>query len=177
MEAIFFAFWVFLPAGPANFAPVFANKIPLLNRWKTPMDFGKSYRGKRILGDNKTWRGFMSGVLVGGLVAAIQYVVWLPSELSGKSFVFCVGLGALLGAGALAGDGLESFAKRRANIPPGTSWIPFDQIDYIIGGILVSLLAIRLPIETYIWIVLIYFALHFVFAYIGYMLHLKERPI
>jgi hypothetical protein len=38
-----FALWFFLPAGVANAAPVFANKIPVLNRWKTPMDFGKSY--------------------------------------------------------------------------------------------------------------------------------------
>lgn len=174
---ILLAFWFFAPAGPANFAPVLANPIPYFNRWTTPMDFGKSFRGRRIFGDNKTWRGLVSGVVVGTLLATIQYYVWVPTQLSGHSVWFFVLLGALLGFGALAGDAVESFIKRQVGIKPGGAWFPFDQIDFIIGGILASLVLVRLPLSVYAWIFVLYFGLHIVFAYIAYLLHLKDTPI
>ncbi len=177
IHTVLFALWFFLPAGPANFAPVLANPIPYFNRWKTPMDFGKSFRGRRILGDNKTWRGLVSGIVMGIVVALIQYYIWVPPQLAGHSLGFFVCLGALLGFGALVGDALESFAKRQIGVKPGDLWFPFDQIDYIVGGILASLLIIRLPFVVYVWILVLYFGLHIVFAYIGYALHLKDKPI
>ncbi|MDD2936323.1 MAG: CDP-archaeol synthase, partial [Candidatus Methanomethylophilaceae archaeon] len=46
--------WVFLPAMlPNSAAVVFGGG--------TKMDFGKSWRGKRIFGDGKSWRGFFGG--------------------------------------------------------------------------------------------------------------------
>lgn len=177
MSTLLLAFWFFAPAGPANFAPVFANKIPILNKWHTPLDFGKTYRGKPIFGENKTWRGLISGIVVGMFIAALQYNIWIPPELAGKSLAFYLTLGGLLGFGALAGDALESFAKRQASITPGKSWFPFDQIDYVIGGILASLLIVRLPLVIYVWILVLYFVLHLLFAYIAFLLKLKDKPI
>ena len=58
---ILFALWFFLPAGLANAAPVFASRIPKSEKLALPLDFGKSFRGKRIFGENKTFRGLLAG--------------------------------------------------------------------------------------------------------------------
>ena len=57
---------------------IFANMTPVLirNHWKfleRPVDFNlKWFDGKRLLGDHKTWRGFISGTLVSIGIVAIQ---------------------------------------------------------------------------------------------------------
>lgn len=184
MSTILFALWFFLPAGLANAAPVFANRIPLLRNWKTPIDFGASYKGKRLLGDNKTWRGFWLGVAVA--VATLLLQKWLYSEISWIQTTLDTPinystvtnwLGVLLGIGALAGDAVESFFKRRANVPSGEAWFPFDQIDYIVGGILLSSIVVKLAPLTNATILLVWFGMHLCFAYVGYLLGLKDKPI
>lgn len=162
----------FLPAGLSNMAPVLANKIPGLNRWKTPLDFGREYRGKRIFGQNKTWRGLLSGTLLGGIAGTLIY-----SQLDLATTVPAFVIGAALGAGALLGDSIESFFKRQANVASGDSWFPWDQSDYIIGGLLFSALFIRLELKEYAIIFVIYFGLHLVVSYLGYLLKLKDKPI
>lgn len=163
----------FLPAGVANMTPPIVNKIPGLNKWITPLDFGKSWRGKRLFGDNKTWRGLLSGMATAALTAL------LVSKLNANTVVTIapIWMGALLGFGALAGDALESFIKRRIELRPGQSWFPFDQIDYILGGLLMSLPFVRLPIWVVITIVVVYFGLHLMGAYLGFLLKLKEHPV
>ncbi len=163
----------FLPAGIANMSPVIINKIPVINKWETPLDFGKSFRGKRILGDNKRLRGLVFGILLGGLTGAL--VGALNHNTVGTILPFWSG--CILGAGALLGDAVESFFKRQRGVEPGKPWFPFDQIDYIIGG----LLAIYLFMQPQAWVMLtifvVYFGLHLLLAYIGYLLGFKKTPI
>ena len=40
--------------------------------------------------------------------------------------------------GALIGDIIESFFKRRVGIERGKNWIPFDQLDFILGVLFFS---------------------------------------
>lgn len=170
------AFWFFLPAGFANMTPPIANKIPLLNRWNTPMDFGKSYRGKRIFGDNKRWRGLVFGTIFAGLIAGLEYS-YLASFGAGHLIPKFALVGALMGLGALVGDAIESFFKRQVGIKSGSSWFPFDQIDYIVGGLLFSYPFVHYTVQQITLIFAIYFGLHLVISYIGYLLKFKERPI
>lgn len=145
-------------------SPVLANRIPVLNRWQTPLDFGKKYRGKRLLGDNKTWRGVLFGTLMAGLAAIL---------LGGSSFY----IGCTLGFGALAGDAVESFFKRRRSIDSGESWFFFDQTDYIFGGLIAVVPFVSLTISEVIAIFISYFGLHIIVAFVGYKLGLKDKPI
>ncbi len=167
------AFWFFLPAGLANMAPVLASKLPVISRWKTPLDGAKKFRGHRVLGDNKTWRGLCSGAV---LAAALGWPIfaWLGLSLDRGNYLL---LGAAMGIGALLGDAVESFFKRQFQVAPGDSWFPFDQIDYIIGGLLASLLFVRLPWNIYILVTVLYFGLHLTVSYIGFLLHFKDKPI
>lgn len=180
---ILLAFWFFLPAGLANASPVFFNKIPYFNRWGTPLDFGKKYRGKRVFGDNKKLRGLVGGIIIASLTVAVQYYLHKNSA-SVRSLIpydYCnakiLWLGPLLGFGALMGDAVESFFKRRAHKKPGERWFPFDQLDYIVGGLLLSLMVVRLTAVQYLFIVTMWFVMHLVASYTGYLLKLKDKPI
>lgn len=167
----FYALLFFLPAGISNMIPVFASKLPVLRNWDTPLDVGKTFRGKRIFGKNKTWRGLISGTVVGTLVALVIYGSITDFHLE---FVL---IGAAMSAGALIGDAVESFFKRQRGIESGKAWFPFDQTDYIIGGLLFTLPFGILPLWLIVWVFVIYFGLHLLSSYIGYLLGLKDAPI
>lgn len=139
-EIIIQAFWLIIPA-------YIANASALLAGGGTPIDFGKKYKdGKRILGDGKTWRGLLAGSFIGmtagfGLSAAAKfsYIYDFPILLSDfTGFPFMIPLIYSICFGALIGDIIESFFKRRAGINRGQNWIPFDQLDFILGVLLFS---------------------------------------
>jgi CDP-2,3-bis-(O-geranylgeranyl)-sn-glycerol synthase len=174
MDAIWWALWAFLPAGLANASPVVANRLPLLKDIKSPLDLGVTYKGRRLLGDNKTWRGLLFGVLIGGLTGYLQLVLFDYGGLGPGGFVG----GALLGLGALLGDALESFLKRQMHIPAGQSWFPFDQLDYIGGGLIVIWLAgAALSLREVIMIFIVWFAVHVLTVYVFFLLNVRDEPI
>lgn len=158
-------------------SPVLANKLPFINRWKTPLDLGKKYKGKRILGANKTWRGLVFGTCVAAIFGVTAFTIRVDFTVSIELLWIVALASGLMGFGALVGDAVESFAKRRSGIKPGDSWFPFDQIDYILGGLLFSYPLIHWPIELMFYIFAIYFGLHVVVSFIGYKLGLKDKPI
>jgi len=117
-------FYLLVPAYFANMAPpLFARFLP-----DFPMDFGLSFRGKRVFGSHKTWNGFFVGVIASVLIGFLISFIYWPFDFSVFLWSF------LVGSGALFGDAFKSFFKRQIGIPSGHSWIPFDQIDYTIGA-------------------------------------------
>jgi CDP-2,3-bis-(O-geranylgeranyl)-sn-glycerol synthase len=184
MQEILFALWFFAPAGIANSSPVFANKIPLLNKLGMPIDGGKTFRGKRIFGDHKTLRGFIVGTIAGFLVALLQMLLYTNfswfNELSSSvdySDPIVLVMGAALGFGALTGDAIKSFFKRQFSVPSGESWFPFDQIDYIVGGLFASAFFVSLALSQYVTITIVWFLIHPIATFIGWLLKLKDSPI
>lgn len=181
---IFFALWFFLPAGIANMMPVFAAHWPGIKDWEYPVDFGKTWRGHRIFGSHKTWRGLITGIIFATLTLALQ--VWLArhntwladmtDQVDYASLPILV-LGPLFGFGALAGDCIESFFKRQVGREPGEGWFPFDQTDYIIGGAIATMPFVQLTVMQYAMLIIIWLVVHVVASYIGYLLGVKERPI
>jgi len=143
LEIIAQAFWLIIPA-------YIANGCAVLVGGGTPIDFGKKWKDqRRILGDGKTWRGLIIGALIGmiggfGLSAAAKII-------ANTEFAF-IGLNDFLGFplmipivfsicfGALMGDIIESFFKRRIGKNRGQDWIPFDQLDFILGVLFFSFL-------------------------------------
>ncbi len=181
---IFLALWFFVPAGVANVTPVFAAHIPWLKDRNLPVDFGKKYRGKRIFGSHKTWRGLIVGVIFATLVLQLQVYLVGNSEflqeatkqigyLSLPVFV----LGPLFGLGALMGDSIESFFKRQRDIKEGDGWFPFDQTDYIIGGAIATMPFVQLSLVQYGLMIFLWLVIHIISTVIGYALGLKDRPI
>lgn len=178
-----FAFWLFLPAGFANMTPILVAKLPIISRWSLPIDFGKSFNSRRIFGDNKTWRGLVFGILAGVLICCLQF--WLADQFH-LSFLETqpkynqtppIILGLLLGLGALAGDSVESFFKRRSAIKSGQTWFPFDQLDYIFGAVIFSYWLIPLEVSELASLFVVWFFMHLLFSYLGYKTGFKSQPI
>ncbi len=184
IKDLIFSIWFFLPAGLANASPIYAVQIPGLKKLGYPLDLNKKFRGKAIFGKNKTWRGLILATCIGIISVTIQHFLYIHSSWIRSisppinyGTVNYILLGTLLGAGAILGDAIESFAKRRLDIKPGFSWFPYDQIDYILGGCILSLIIVRLSFEKYILILIVWFIIHLVSSYIGYLSGIKDRPI
>ena len=130
------AVWFIFPAYCANAAPVIFGG-------GKPMDFGKTFfDGNPVLGGHKTFRGFLVGIMIGTLVGLVQTVLYEQVLLQyeyGYQFQYSIILGFALSLGALTGDLIESFIKRRLNLSPGKSLPIADQIDFILGAFLFSI--------------------------------------
>ncbi len=86
-----------------------ANATPVLAGGGTKMDFGKNFfDGKRVFGNNKTFRGFFFGLAIGILVGAMEVVAFHFPIL----FAFLIPLGALLRR--FDGRFLEEKSRNRA---------------------------------------------------------------
>lgn len=184
LQDILFAIWFLLPAGVANVAPILAAHLPGLKQFDAPIDGGARWRGHRLLGSHKTWRGIISGILLATLVLALQQACYLAFDwaryISGGvnyGALPLLLLGPTFAIGALGGDALESFFKRQRGIKSGKSWLVFDQIDYVIGAILVSLFFVRAEFIQYVWMIVVWIVLHLLFSYIGWLVKLKDEPI
>lgn len=116
------ALWFILPAYFASISPVWFRLTG-----QTRLDFGGTFRNQPIFGSSKTVRGFFGGALCGAFLGGVQQLVFgKPNGLL---------LGILLGFGAMVGDAVKSFFKRQLGMPPGKSWFPFDQLDFVIGAL------------------------------------------
>lgn len=173
MALLLLAFIFFLPAGIANMTPIVVARLPLLRNWNAPLDFGKKYRGIRVLGPNKTVRGVVCGVIAGTIAGIALYASLF--RLSDPWPL--IAMAAAMSFGALLGDAAESFIKRQRRIPAGRVWFPFDQLDYIIGGLLFVLPFGVPPLRIVLATIALFFGLHLLVSYVGYKLKLKDRPI
>ena len=170
---------------PLLHAPVL--RYDLLRALKRPLDGGATLGGKRILGDNKTWRGALcmtAGVVV-ATVALWQWDWWrdqLPDAIADSSPLL---VGLLIGLGTVGGELPNSFLKRRLDIAPGArrhspvgvALAVLDQGDLVIG-IWVALLPIwAIPV----WLAAVAFAavaaIHAAINVIGYAIGARAAPV
>jgi CDP-2,3-bis-(O-geranylgeranyl)-sn-glycerol synthase len=186
LSDILFVLWVYLGAAIGNMTPILVAQSswkPLRN-WTAPMDFGKTLRGKRIFGEHKTWRGLVTGMIMATIILALQQVIfrhspWLQNALHGFDFggLPTLLVGPLLGLGALGGDAIKSFFKRQRNTSPGESWFPFDQIDLPLGALVATWAFIHPTAAQALAALLVGLTAQLVSSYLGYLLHLKDKPI
>jgi len=174
LEIISQTFWLILPASIANMAPVLFKWLPLLNR---PVDGGRMLNGKPLFGSHKTYRGFFVGIILAILTVYAQFLIqpYISDELIIK-FVFedILYVGVLLGFGALFGDLVESFFKRQIGIDDGKSWPVFDQIDWIVGALV--LFSFYQTVDLQIWMasLIMFGLLHPIMNLLGYYLGIKK---
>ncbi len=170
--------WLFFPTGIANMSASLSRFIPLLRQ---PVDAGKYWRGRRIFGAHKTWGGLLTGTVAGILFYLLQQYVYQFDFFQTISLLDYHSqpwfIGGLFGLGAVLGDLVKSFFKRRISIEPGKPWIPFDQIDYIVGAI-VLLSFIYWPGWKVVVVVLVLGpVLHIMVNLISYTLRLQKNKL
>lgn len=158
-----------LPAYIANMAPVlFKNKLKFLAIPISP----------KHLGSHKTYRGFIVAVILGLIVFYIQKILFsVPFFNSISVFdynMFLFWPGFLLSFGAIFGDSVKSFFKRRAKIKPGKPWPIFDQIDYSIGAIVFSMPVINYTVSFALTIIILSAILHVLSNHLGFYLGVRD---
>lgn len=169
-----------LPFSISNSFAVLSMSIPFYKDWTTPIDFGLEIGGKRLLGKGKTFRGFLFGTLCGTLITFVQYPLLQKldlnfiKELQEFSFEKLLVFNFLLSFGALFGDMFKSLIKRRMGVKSGQPWVPFDQLDFLIGAILFGSILYTPPWQT-LAVILIGGPLgHLLTNILGYKLKLKD---
>jgi CDP-2,3-bis-(O-geranylgeranyl)-sn-glycerol synthase len=136
------AFYFFLPGLVANMMASLTRRIKFLKFFDKPLDFGKKLKdGNYILGQSKTWRGAFFGPLFGILFAFLQLYLFRFSFFRQLSIINYQQINIILFSllmtfGAIFGDLVFSFFKRRINKKSGQSWMPFDQLDFVVGSFL-----------------------------------------
>ncbi len=164
------ALYFFLPAYCANMAPVIFQKLPFLAQPISTKHFGK----------NKTWRGIVTAIVFGTLIFLVQKHLYLQNvalftnislvDYSGQSFL----LGLSLATGAILGDLLESYFKRQNNIAPGKVWFPWDQVDFVLGALLLSTFFYVVPGETLFILLTVSPLLHIATNHVSYFLGFRK---
>ena len=175
--------WLFLPA-------MLPNSAAVLFGGGTKMDFGKRWKGKRIFGNGKTWRGFFggafSGIILGLFMIDIAYF-FDPNDFWGYgSFYGNIGIIVCLSFGAVLGDLMGAFIKRRLGLKRGEKAPILDQYDFVFGAFLVT--AIFFPDWVYatyfegwhilalIFLLAFMFAIHRVVNIVAFKLGYKKEP-
>ena len=163
-----------LPAYFGNMAPVIFKN---LNFIKTPVDFGANFLdGKPIFGKNKTIQGIIFATVFGIIVAYVQYTLYQNNLFKGLSLIDYsnwMQIGFLFGFGAIFGDLVKSFFKRRVNIKPGQPFIPFDQIDFVIGALFFVYFTGILTWQIVITLLIVSPILHITVNHIAYYTHIR----
>lgn len=137
--------------------------------------------GRRILGDGKTIRGFIGGVACGCIIGGIQILVQGFSFFSGLPTLDLLSV-MLLATGALVGDMVKSFFKRRSGIDRGGKWPLVDQYDFVAGAFIFlfigypSFALANITLPVFIAVLIITPVLHRVVNIIGYKMGVKDVP-
>ena len=156
-----------------------ANATPVLARGKRPLDFGKKWRGARILGDGKTVEGTVLGIIAGFLVGALEYYL-LPSLQAFAADVTLPQITLLVAfaipLGVMIGDIIGSFAKRRMGIRRGDEAPLMDQLGFIVVAILFAYPFVNITPGMAVFMLLATFAIHKAANFLAYKLRLKNVP-
>lgn len=163
-----------LPIGIANMMPVLMAKVPYLNfLHRFPIDSGAKLGKDRLFGKGKTWGGFFWAVVGGAMVSILELPLSAFFEISNLNFLLY--FNSILAIGAICGDLLKSFFKRRMAINSGSSWPILDQIDFVIGAYLLALISgLIIQTEVFLITLVIIPPLHLLANVCAYFLGLKK---
>lgn len=168
-----------LPGIAANTTPVLVK--PYFKILAKAVDGGRVWRNKPILGSHKTWRGFIFGTLASIFITWIQTSLYEQYEFfenlslipyGSKNFLL---VGFVMGFGALFGDSVKSFFKRRLNIAPGAFFFPWDQLDAVFGALVLLPIVYVPSLKLIFALVVLALILHILTRRIGYWIGVNKE--
>ena len=161
---------------------------PWSRRFAVPLDRGRTFRGRRIFGANKTWRGLIVMIPATGLAfALVALAVSSPAseglwDLTPLQYGV---LGVWCGLGFMLGELPNSFVKRQLDIAPGARasrptaafWqFAADRADSGIGMLTALSVAVPTPWQTWALVLVAGWAVHWSFSLVLFCLRVKPRP-
>jgi CDP-2,3-bis-(O-geranylgeranyl)-sn-glycerol synthase len=127
-----------------------------------PIDGGLTWRGRRLLGDHKTWRGLVVMIPAAAISFAALHAAAAGAGLAGGLWTGDTThygwLGLAAGAGFMAGELPNSFLKRRIGIAPGrhadagvARWVfrVLDHLDSVAGALTALAIVTEVPPATW----------------------------
>ena len=157
-------------------APMYvANSSAMVFGGKTPIDFGKTFfDGKPIFGKGKTFKGVIFGLLAGTLVAYIISIAFPKTTmLLSPDYLL---LGFFLSLGAIIGDMVASFFKRRNELQEGKEVLFLDQLDFVIGGMFFGSVLYIPEFYEILAVGLLTLVAHRLSNYVAFKMKLKKVP-
>lgn len=162
----------------------FSNGAGLVFGGGSPVDFGKSdSKGNRWIGDGVTWRGLIGGTIIGIITGAIQGYFGPYITANFGQFIITpiitdipngILIGFLLGFGALLGDAIGSFLKRRIGIGRGKPAPILDQLDFLIVALILVSFVVKLNLLVIIISIVLTLFIHLIANTGAYLLVLKD---
>lgn len=159
-------------------------RYDLLPALRRPIDAGRTFRGRRWFGDNKTWRGVLVAIV--GCVATVSAQKFLFARVAaGLALVPYQAMtlaelalfGSALGGGATLGELPNSFVKRQLGILPGQPargalsalFYVWDQIDLLAAWPLIAFWVRPTPPLVALSVLLV-LAIHPLISLIGFVI-------
>jgi len=161
LKFLYVSFLILLPAMIANMTPVLLK----IKYWNTPIN-------EKIFGKNKTWRGFLSAIIAGTFSYFILVKFGLIDSIDDLSFIILIGF--LFSFGAIGGDLIKSFFKRKIGVGSGESWTPWDQIDYVLGAIILTYFIYQYTFSQIIFMLILGGTISALSHRFGYMLKINS---
>ncbi len=169
-------------------------KLNIFKSLKKPLDFNKKIKGKRIFGDNKTWKGLLGYIFFNIIFMVLVGIIYKACNIENLNFfyinhkntlVFNILVGALLGLFYALFELPNSFMKRRLDIKPGKTikgpkkyfFIFLDQADSVFGVALVVWMFYPIGIKVYLLYILVGAVTHLLINMLLYALHLRKNLV
>jgi CDP-diglyceride synthetase len=187
-------FYLMLPIVLAGVSNMLYVKLPLHRALSAPMDGRRILKdGKRLFGDNKTWKGFLGMIFLSSfwfsLQAALAAAFPWAKNLSLVPFEslpwpllppLC---GGVWGLGYALFELPNSFMKRRLGIEPGTNltgprgilFSVIDQADSVVGCLAALYAFFRYDLRTGLLLLVIGVAVHYTLNVGLYFTRLKKQ--
>jgi CDP-2,3-bis-(O-geranylgeranyl)-sn-glycerol synthase len=144
-----------------------ANGAPVIFGGGAPIDFDMKFMGKPLLGKHKTIRGTFSGIAAGIIIALLE----------SPFFSYMLVTGVALSVGAILGDIIGSFIKRRLDLKESHGFPLMDQYLFFVVALLFALPFGHFPdIVGILVLVVLTGVLHRLTNILAYMAKLKKVP-
>lgn len=179
------SFWYILPAYIANGFAVFAGLLPS----RHPIDGGRLFSdGYSLFGSGKTWEGFLGGFFSGVVIGLVQVLtapllldiilqagLVLPPEFN-PLVLLTIPLVIVVALGALVGDIIGSFIKRRLKMARGKPAPLLDQLDFLLMALLFGFFVYPLPLLLTLFLLIVTPIIHLLANAVGYLIGVKDVP-
>ena len=193
MKYVLMMYITLIPTIIAGIINMIFCKSSVLRKIQNPIDGGNNFiDGKRIFGDNKTWKGILGYIIFNIIIAVLWGIICSFTNLNSYNFfyvqhentvIYNLLIGFLLGVAYSIFELPNSFLKRRLDIQPGKTttgikkifFIFLDQADSIFGCCLVVAVFYKMSFGFYLLYVLIGAVTHIVFNILLYCMHLRKN--
>ena len=184
-----------MPTIIAGILNMFWCKLKIFKVLKKPIDCNVDFfDGKRLFGDNKTWKGFIGYIILNIFMAIFWGIICKIFNFEKMNFFYLnndnnvllnIYIGSLLGLAYSVFELPNSFIKRRIGILPGKTnsgltkffFVILDQADSIIGCVLVVNIFHKLNINLLFSYILLGTFTHIIINVLLYCIKLRKNPL